>query len=217
MLFAESEMTEPVLEQWSQWWGELAPDALACEISGPGAIADLVAVEFSEQLAERQAQGILPIDDFSALQVLLLLKENPLTNVQLAAQLHLSRSAITMALRQCLERGAVRKLSGWRYQALPQWQLGVRRMVAVELKLRAWQKALDQAFYYQRWANEVWIVLAKEVGRSAEAAITETGTGLAYLDGELRLKIRQLPQMRPLDAKDFAVWCAAEQVLRRAT
>jgi|SRR5690625_880115 len=78
-------------------------------------------------------------------------------------------------------------------------------VVAVEFKLRKWQRALAQSFRYARFANEAYVVLDEAHVKPALAQLHKfrrSGIGLATLnpDGALRIYEYALPR-RPFSRR----------------
>jgi hypothetical protein len=183
---SEAAMTAVACCAWSAWWPlESAPDFVAVEVVAPGATADLAAASLDAQaIAVRHASGITPLTDWTSLACAVRCRR-PLTANDVAAEVGLSRSGAHRALALACEAGALIR-SERRFALHPQWQPVVRRLVAVELKLRDWQKGLAQAVRYRRWADASWVILGATGVSHASASSRKAGIGLARMspDGE---------------------------------
>jgi hypothetical protein len=210
----ESEMTLPAITATRDWWaGRARIDAVACEIVGPGGIADLVGVRFDQQaIDDRRGSGIEPVIDALALQMVMATRRRAMTTRQLADLFHVSRSGARWAIRIAIGRGAMIDTGGL-VRAHPDWRPAAQRLVAVELKLHDWRRALSQASTYQSWANAAWIVLARSPGPQAITAVREAGIGLGCLtDDRVRVLARPRNRERLRQGDWTSVW-AGEQVL----
>ncbi|MBK5233079.1 MAG: hypothetical protein JJE13_08890 [Thermoleophilia bacterium] len=214
----ESEMTSPAIAANGSWWGSKQdPDFIAGEIVGPDAVADLAAIRFARGPVEtRLREGIGPVTNALALQVLMFARDNPVTSAEVADQFRISRSAASNALSLGLEVGAIRKQPKHRYLTHPGWSSVAARVVAVELKLSNWQGAIRQAAAYSRWANSSWVILSREPNVQAVEAARSLGIGLALLssEGTLHRIVRAVNTRSPGD--EFAAAWASEQIYGRA-
>jgi hypothetical protein len=149
----EREMTPLAQDAWQRWWrGRVAPDFIAREVVGQEAIADLVGVRFNAQsLAARSASGIRPLPDRLALLAVLAARRRALSTKQLAERCHVSPSGMRRAIGAALDANALVEREAGKFVAHRAWSPATARSVAVELKLRSWQRAIIQARRYQRW------------------------------------------------------------------
>lgn len=211
-------MTSPAIAASRSWWGSRQEsDFIAGEVVGPDAVADLAAVRFDRGRVEtRLREGIGPVTNALALQVLLFARNNPVTSAEVAEEFCVSRSTASNAISLGLELGAICKQPKHRYSTHPGWSPVAARIVAVELKLSNWQGALRQAAAYSRWANSSWVILNQEPNAKAAETARSLGIGLAMLssDGKLRRLVRAAHARSPID--QFAAAWASEQIYGRA-
>lgn len=174
-------MTAVAAASWLRWWpGERSPDFIAAEVVAPGAIADLVAGAFDyDALAARRAADIAPLTDWSSLLCALACRQ-PLTANEVAVAVGLSSSGARRSLTTATASGALLR-DGRHFTLNHGWRPAMTRLVAVELKLRDWQKGLLQAARYRRWADASWLLLGATAVRQAEPNSRQAGVGLARL------------------------------------
>lgn len=178
---SEAEMTTVAAAAWRRWWlGERKPDFIAAEVVAPGAIADLVAGSFDyEAVAARHAADVWPLTDWSSLLCALACRR-PSTANEVALAVGLSSSGARRSLKTATAHGAL--LRDGRHVILnDHWRPAVTRLVALELKLRDWQKGLVQAARYRTWADASWLILGATALTHASRATREAGVGLARL------------------------------------
>lgn len=207
-------MTAAAAASWRRWWGgERAPDFVAAEVVAPGATADLAAGAFDHAaVAARRAGAVEPLTDWTSLLCAFACGTSA-TATEVANVVGLSTSGARRSLAAATASGAV--LRDGRYFAVnPAWRPALTRLVAVELKLRDWQKGLAQASRYRRWADASWLILGAASLAPAVAA-HEPGVGLARLGQDSRwAKARTAKRARPSYALERR-W-AEEQVLAQA-
>lgn len=212
---AESEMTTPAIAASHNWWaGRSAADAVAREIVGPGAIADLVGIRFDRRaLKARRKARIEPLIDALALQLVLATRRRAMSTRELADRFRVSPSGARRAIRIAIDKGAMVD-TGRAVAVHPEWQPIGQRMVAVELKLHDWRRAFAQAVNYQGWASAAWVVLGRAPSEEALLAARRAGIGLGYFlgDSKVRTLVRARSRER-LRSGDWASVWAAEQVL----
>jgi len=210
-------MTRAAEAAWRRWWGGVfAPDVIAREVAGDGAIADLVGARFDAgALAARERAGIAPLVDWWALSAALACRHGAPMARDVAAALGISESSARRALGEAAAAGAVVR-DGARFRTRADFRPVVARAVAVELKLRDWPKALVQAERYRDFADAAWVVLGAAGARAAYAACVERGVGLASLDadGAFRRVVAPRPR-RPRRAEATAL-LVGEQLLAQA-
>lgn len=162
-------------------WPASTPPVLFQEVCAPNGVADLVALEFDHVVMKRRkAAGVEPVVERALFDVLFRLTDRPRPIQSLVWERSLSytRSLLReLERRELAERG---EAGHWR--STGRWSPGVAKIVAVELKLRAWQKALHQARWFSRFADLTWVVL-DEGGSTAVkdrvSVFTREGIGLA--------------------------------------
>lgn len=213
---SEAQMTTPAIDAALSWWGSRAPlDFVATEVVGHDAIADLAAVRFDQgALAKRTAASIRPVVDRLALLTILCSRRRGLTVGELAETLRVTRSGIRRAVHVAADAGALLKTEDtWR--AHPDWRPATKRIVAVELKLRDYRRALQQADAYLRWADAAWVVLARAPSPAAAAQARARGIGIAVLapDGTVKTESRARGVR---GTRDWSSIWAGEQVAARA-
>lgn len=208
-------MTAVAAANWRRWWpGESSPDFIAAEVVAPGAIADLVAAAFDyDALATRRAADIAPLTDWSGLLCALACRR-PLTANEVAVAVGLSSSGARRSLTTATASGALLR-DGRHFALNDDWRPATTRLVALELKLRDWQKGLLQATRYRRWADASWLILGALALGQAEPDSRQAGVGLARLgrDGGW---MRAAPAKRARPTYGIERRWAEEQVLAQA-
>lgn len=79
-----------------------------------------------------------------------------------------SRGTALRALRTFAELGFCRKTSAQKWIKVRQPKSATRKVVAIEAKLSDWKRALRQAYRYQAFANQVWVLLDEKFSKSAK-------------------------------------------------
>lgn len=210
----EVEMAEPTAALARRWWGRKPPDFIAREVVAPGAIADLVGCAFDARATNnRRERGHSPILEWAPLACVSTC-EQPLSTREIAARIGMSLSTVQKAVAQAISCGALRRDSGL-VSRNPDWHSPARRLVAIELKLTDWRKALRQAEHYSKWADEAWVVMAREITSRMTAAALEAGVGLARLRLD-RLQIVATPARRKHERFASSRLLAAEQALAQS-
>ena len=110
--------------------------------------------------------------------------DKPLTTAELAAVIEMSISGARKAAALAVAYGALVR-DGLVLSRNPDWMPPAKRLVAVELKLDNWQKALRQATTYSSWADQTWVVMARSVSVGLRHGAAEAGVGAALLDGDV--------------------------------
>jgi hypothetical protein len=210
-------MTPVACEAWERWWGaRTALDFIAREVVGPEAIADLVGVRFdSASLELRRVAGIQPLPDRLALLAVLAARRRALSTRELAARCHVSPSGMRRAIVSALNANALVEDRPGTFVAHLAWKPAAARVVAVELKLASWRRALSQAELYRSWSNASWVILSGRASAQARTSAAEAGVGLATLRDTGVLDLITRPAVRRLRAEWASVW-AGEQMLAQA-
>lgn len=210
----EEEMTAPARQAWPAWWGPMVPDAIAEEITGQGGIADLVGCEFDQRaLTERRRSRSSPILEWAPLACVSKCREGPFTSKELAEALGVSVSHTRSAIAKAVAQGALKR-EGTLIFPTSTWLPAATRLVAVELKLRGWRKALRQATSYDKWADEAWIVMGSSVSNELKEVCESQGIGLATLDlHHFHVLVKPVP--RKPSAWHTIRLLAGEQILRQ--
>ena len=210
-------MTGAVEGAWASWWPYRGkPDVVAHEVVGPLAIADLVAVQFDQSaLRARASAGIRPLSDYAALAAAFACQRAARRTADLVPLLGLGESSVRRALRLACEAGVVEAVDRGRYRTHRDWSRVGHRLVALELKKAAWQRAAEQVWAYQSWANSAWVVLGQRPPRTAMEALAGSGMGLAYVDEDENVRALLRPKSRRYATSVASAW-AAEQALEAA-
>ena len=203
-------MTRPTREAWSQWWGGNEPDAIAEEILGSGAIADLVGCRFDAlSLTERRKHKSAPLLEWAPVGCIGACHTEPHTCRELAEILGYSVSHVRQAVRQAVAEGALRREGTL---ILPTtWRPAAKCLISVELKLRDWRRALRQAESYGDWSDKVWIVMGQSVPDPLIEACRQSGFGLALLTHSFDILVE--PTLREPDPWHPARLLAGEQII----
>lgn len=193
------------------------------EVDAPQGIPDIVFAKFSNDAAESRSGSPLSAaftERREAAVLLSLYERRPLGIEEVAVRSGYATSSVASTLRalaqlEVVERGA----KGWRRVGPCPSRL--QSAVAVELKLRAWQRALDQAARYRAFAERTFVVLDESSGASGadyRFAFRLNGIGLATLSPWRTMDVLTSPQQRrPYDPVGRFVagerlWSAHQQV-----
>lgn len=189
----------------------------------PG-VADVVIAEFDETAIDYRARhGVGPVLDHLMARVLQALRlYGPLSLDDLAAKLGVSSGYLRRtALATLLREGQIARTKTRVYFPVIDYRPVVRRIVAVEAKLKDWTQGFYQARRYQRFANLVLLVVdAGYVHRVMPYVndLRNTGIGLVAANaanGALDM-ILSPRGSQPLSMLDYAViaerlWSASLQ------
>lgn len=208
----EEQMTEPAAKLCSRWWGRGGPDVIAREVVAPGAIADIVGCAFQQQTVRQRAEHCYqPILEWAPLACVSVCGERPRTTAELAAAIGMSVSGARKAAALAVAYGALVR-DGLVLSRNPDWMPPAKRLVAVELKLTDWRKALRQATTYCSWADQSWVVMARSISVGLRDAAAEVGVGVALLDGDV-LRVVGRPARQRHNRFATARLLAGEQAL----
>jgi hypothetical protein len=211
----EAQMTRPAAQAAKRWWGRGKLDVVAHEVVAPGAIADIVGCAFdAAKLNRRLDHEYEPILEWAPLACVSACARGAATTSELSSLTGLSVSAVRKATALAVAHGALER-NGRVLQRKRQWSSPVRRMVAVELKLSDWRKALYQAMSYSHWADEAWVVMGRSVSADLRDAAVNAGVGVALLDGEAMIVVAKPTRRRHGDF-DVSRLLAGEQALAQS-
>lgn len=163
------------------------------EYESTNGMPDIVFASFDGRALRERAQSPLAgaFVETSEVAVLMALDENEAAPLEVVARrARLSPSTVGARVRSLAEAGAVERVdrAGWR--RLGPFAARLRAATAVELKLRDWRKALDQAARYRAFAERSLVVVDSDRAAGARAnavAFRFNSIGLASLSpwGEL--------------------------------
>lgn len=196
------------------WWRSRERlDFVATEVVASGARADAVGVSFDDKVIRRRLDlGIAPLTEWTAIVCACLCRDGA-TVGEIVSHTGLSRSGANRSLGVALAHGALVR-DERRFRISRDWDNPLRLAVAVELKLRDWQKGLSQTIRYRRWADASWLILG-----AANLAVPRTavpsGVGLLRLtpDGQAQ-RGRIARRRRPSNALE-RIW-VGEQAFMQA-
>lgn len=196
------------------WWR--SPERLnfvATEVVAAGARADAVGVSFDESAVLRRSKvGVVPLTKWTAIVCASLCGDGA-TVSEIMERTGLSRSGASRSLGVALAHGALVR-EGRSFRISESWESPVRLAVAVELKLRDWQKGLYQTLRYREWADASWLILGATDLAAARSSMPN-GVGLLRLTPEGRVqRARVARQQRPRNRLE-RIWIG-EQALKQA-
>ena len=156
--------------------------------------ADIVLFQLRNKWRTRILYGELPPRWLYALRVLPVRKY--FTSVEFAQMTGVSMNTAMQKLRlfeqmgYCKQRGRGGSWSKIR-QPLPI----VKRIIAFEAKLHDWKRAISQAYRYQRYANQAWVVLDASRAKGATRATEQfrrlnIGLKVLYRTGHSKTLVR---------------------------
>jgi hypothetical protein len=127
------------------------------EINSGFGIADVVFFKFDSEIIEkRKDRSIQPIQSERVLKTLLLLRNRKKVSLTyLSHALPFSSSELKYKVLPILERqNLLSKISPDCYEIVFQYEIGLRQSIAIEAKIKDWQRGLYQAYRY-KWFSEV--------------------------------------------------------------
>lgn len=208
----EAEMAGPVIERSKRWWGRREPDVVAVEVVAPGAIADVLGCSFGESAVRaRLAANATPLLEWAPVACVSACAHQPRTTAELAVLTGLSQSSVCKAVARAIAAGALRR-EGRFLKREREWRPVARRLVAVELKLTDWWKALKQAESYARWADASWVVMGGTITEELYGRCEAGGLGLGRLSRE-SFDVLLRPRTHKIEAFNTARLLASEQAL----
>ncbi|MGH9715475.1 MAG: hypothetical protein ACRD4R_01910 [Candidatus Acidiferrales bacterium] len=114
----------------------------------------------------------------------------------------MNKCTASSAVTRLEQVGAVVKRDSGELFLRPQFDvLGAARLIAIEMKLKRWREALDQAIAYRSFADEVHVVMdgaQVRISDSARDAFVSSGVGLIlHCDSGF---LREVPACRVMPA-----------------
>jgi hypothetical protein len=172
----ETELGPPVVV----WLREVLPDAIvANEIDGGYGVADLVGAE-APTLSSRMSQ---PIRESIQLALLDFLDE-PKAEAELRRWAPMGwRQLRERGLRPLIDAGAIDIDGSGRFCCAWVEHDPFERMIAVELKLRDWRRAVTQSFRYRLFADASYIAMPTRYAERAVGHASDAGVGVLAVDG----------------------------------
>jgi hypothetical protein len=212
----EAEMTDVAIRvARDTWWR--SPDRLdfvATEVVAGGARADAVGVSFDTKAVRRRiSHGIAPLTEWTAIVCTSLCGQGA-TVSEIMELTGLTRSGAGRSLGVAVDHGAVVR-DGRRFSEADAWETPVREAVAVELKLRDWQKGLSQTIRYRQWADASWLILGATASHAAARAAMPNGVGLLRLTPEGRVQRGRVARYQRPRNRLERIWIE-EQALKQA-
>ena len=169
------------------------------EFNTSAGIADVVFFYLRKEWRKHVAYGRLPSRWIYALKVLPF--RTNFTSDEFALISGVSRNTALQALRRYESMGYCgrsKKKGLWKKirQPVPV----VRKIIAIEAKLTDWRRAISQAYRYQRYASQAWVVLDASKARGAIASKKEfqrLNVGLKVLSPKGQAKTYVSPRVLP--------------------
>lgn len=212
----EAEMTDVAIRvARDTWWRSPERlDFVAKEVVSGGARADAVGVSFDKKAVRRRLdEGIVPLTEWTAI-VCTCLCDQGATVSEIVELTGLSRSGAGRSLGVAVEHGALVR-DGRHFCESDSWETPVRHAVAVELKLRDWQKGLSQTVRYRQWADASWLILGATASHAAARDAMPNGVGLLRLTPEGQVQRGRVARyQRPRNQLE-RIWIE-EQTLKQA-
>jgi predicted transcriptional regulator len=116
-----------------------------------------------------------------------------LSQAEILSDLHLTESAAARALHRLVASGSVLQDREGHYQIREEAKTSKASVIAVEVKMRRWREALEQARSYMKFADQAFVLLdgnQVQVSESVADAFREAGVGLLLqYGGVLHLEI----------------------------
>lgn len=179
----------------------VGPDVVLSEVPAAIGVVDLLAVAFaSEAVAQRNRLGLGPI--CSALQIRVLdgLSCSRWSRVEtVARRVGSNASALTRSTFKPLAELELVELSNGCVRSTGAWSPLAARLIAVELKLDRWERALRQADNFALSTDSAWVVLDHHRTAGANGhrdRFDEVGVGFATVDRHGSLSIHARPRRR---------------------
>lgn len=174
------------------WSPRRRPPLVFFEVPTTDGVPDIVVCDIDEEAAEARFQAGMtrPINDNRSLAVLYAMQRNrPTSSVCIAGKLGYDDVVVRKVLAALSADGYVEEYAIGIYVRRPEFQPIVRYTVAVEAKLRDWDRVLYQSSRHRYFANESWAVLPASHAAAAVRNVDQFqqyGLGLAtYEDGVL--------------------------------
>lgn len=134
-----------------------------------------------------------------------LLSRNAVRRIGSVADLVRATGASTEAARHIAKQlealGRLTRFDHESFEILPIEKFPFPKVVAIEIKLRDWNRALVQAFRYRNFATEAWVLLDHAFVRPAIQQLqrfSSTGVGLASFTPEGVLHVHQAARSHPI-------------------
>lgn len=126
---------------------------------------------------------------------------------QLRDELLISEHAAVAAMSALKRVGAIAKKESGEVELRPEFDVShAVRLIAIEVKLRRWREALDQAIAYREFADEAYVVLdGNQVRLDADirAAFASNGIGLFLQRGtDVKRKVAAFSKTKPSPSDD---------------
>lgn len=212
----EAEMTDVAIRvACDTWWPSSERlDFIATEVVAAGARADAVGVSFDKKAVRRRLdEGIVPLTEWTAI-VCTTLCDQGATVTEIVERTGLSRSGASRSLGIAVDHGALIR-DGRHFCGTDSWETPVQYVVAVELKLRDWQKGLAQTMRYRQWANSSWLILGATTRLASVRDAMPNGVGLLRLTPEGQVQRGRVARYeRPRNLLE-RIW-VEEQTLKQA-
>jgi len=126
---------------------------------------------------------------------------------QLREELLISEHAAVVAMSALKRVGAIAKKESGEVELRPEFDVShAVKLIAIEVKLRRWREALDQAIAYREFADEAYVVLdGNQVRLDADmrSAFASNGIGLCLQRGtDVKRRIAAVSGAKPSPSDD---------------
>ena len=168
------------------------------EFDTSAGIADVVFFYLRKDWRKNFTYGRLPSRWIYALKVLPF--RTNFTSDEFALISCVSRNTALQALRRYESMGYCGRSKKGLWKKIRQPVPVVKKIIAIEAKLTDWRRAISQAYRYQRYASQAWVVLDASKARGAIASKKEfqrLNVGLKVLSPKGQAKTYVSPRVLP--------------------
>lgn len=182
---------------------EFNTDVCVREFSAGYGIADLVFAR--DFLSNKNAVNRKPINNYYALQLYLSMPDNEtITSVQLKALSTLSGPTLKTVVKELIQEGYLQVVNETSVRKALKIKSPVKKLVAIEAKLRDWKQGIIQARRYKSFTDECYLAILAKYDKNIDYDYLERfDIGLILCDeetGTIELK------RKPVITQDFAFY-----------